>query len=250
MHLLCYMAHLKLVVKTALDESLVPSLMMSQLPNGYLKFVGEIIPIDVMKNLVKWFTDAFRPLNGVVSVAAIEQDLLEGHEARYPETSRLTALVDGKCYETDLDRATLLFCLLKGLEATCRIVVNARTIQRKWDKKQQKELKEEIEKFRELSRSRSTTPKDSEGKGDTVDAPDAPSTSETKKSSKKPAKKVEERNYWVEYWQPFEKRWICIDPLHKTVDEPLTIHKDATTPISYVFAVDNSEFWMKITGKW
>ncbi|UMM31083.1 hypothetical protein L5515_012705 [Caenorhabditis briggsae] len=227
-HLLCYMAHLKQVVKTALDESLVPSLMMSQLPNGYLKYTGEIIPIDVMTNLVKWYTDAFRPLNGVISVAAIEQDLSVGHEARFPETTRLTALVNGKCYETDLDRATLLFCLLRGLEATCRIVVNARTIPRRWDKNQQKELQKEMDKFRELSRSRSQTPKDEE-----------PSTSSDSKKAKAKKAKKEERNYWVEYWQPFEKRWICIDPLHKTVDEPLTIHVDSTSPISYVFGIDH-----------
>ncbi|PIC37293.1 hypothetical protein B9Z55_015972 [Caenorhabditis nigoni] len=230
-HLLCYMAHLKQVVKTALDESLVPSLMMSQLPNGYLKYTGEIIPIDVMTNLVKWYTDAFRPLNGVISVAAIEQDLSDGHEARFPETTRLTALVNGKCYETDLDRATLLFCLLRGLEATCRIVVNARTIPRRWDKNQQKELQKEMDKFKELSRSRSQTPKEEEDK--------EPSTSSDSKKAKKATKRKEERNYWVEYWQPFEKRWICIDPLHKTVDEPLTIHEDATSPISYVFGIDH-----------
>ncbi|CAL2042314.1 unnamed protein product [Caenorhabditis brenneri] len=238
-HLLCYMAHLKLVVKTALDESLVPSLMMSQLPNGYLKYVGEMIPIDVMKSMVKWFADAFRPLNGVVSVAAIEQDLLEGHEARYPETSRLTALVDGKCFETDLDRATLLFCLLRGMELTARIVVNARTIQRKWDKKQQKELQDEMNKFRELSRSRSTTPKNEQEP--TTSANDSEVKEAATKKGAKKTKKNEERNYWVEYWQPREKRWICIDPLHRTVDEPLTIHKDSANPISYVFAIDNKQ---------
>uniref|UniRef100_A0A1I7TQF6 Rad4 domain-containing protein n=1 Tax=Caenorhabditis tropicalis TaxID=1561998 RepID=A0A1I7TQF6_9PELO len=225
-HLLCYMAHLKLAVKTALDESLVPSLIMSQLPNGYLRYVGEAIPIDVMKNMVKWFCDAFRPLNGVVSVAAIEQDLLEGHEARYPATSRLTALVDGKCYETDLDRATLLFCLLRGMEIIARIVVNARTIPRRWDKNQQKRLQQEMDKFRELSRSRSITPKDEKEEEATS------STAEEKKE-----KERRERNQR----RPREKRWICIDPLHKTVDEPLTIHENAAHPISYVFAIDNRQ---------
>ncbi|EGT56146.1 hypothetical protein CAEBREN_14504 [Caenorhabditis brenneri] len=238
-HLLCYLAHLKLVVKTALDESLVPSLMMSQLPNDYLKYVGEMIPIDVMKSMVKWFADAFRPLNGFVSVAAIEQDLMEGHEARYPETSRLTALVDGKCFETDLDRATLLFCLLRGMELTARIVVNARTIQRKWDKNQQKELQDEMNKFRELSRSRSTTPKNEQEP--TTSANDSEVKEAATKKGAKKTKKNEERNYWVEYWQPREKRWICIDPLHRTVDEPLTIHKDSANPISYVFAIDNKQ---------
>ncbi|CAI2349861.1 unnamed protein product [Caenorhabditis sp. 36 PRJEB53466] len=239
-HLLCFMIHLKSVVKHSLDEGLVPSLMVSQIPSGYLKYTGKPIPVDVLQNLVKWFADAFRPLNGGITIAAIQDDLHEGHHARYPATRRLTALVGLKRFETDLDRATMLFCILCGLEAIVRICVNARSIQRRWDSKQQAELQEGINRFRGLSQDRIVTL--------ASDCP--PSSAEDEAELKKCSKKAgnakskgnhEERNYWVEYWQPQEKNWICIDPLRRTVDEPLTIHNNAGCPISYVFAIDNEQ---------
>ncbi|CAB3406075.1 unnamed protein product [Caenorhabditis bovis] len=239
-HLLCYMCHLHQLVKTGLDELLAPSLMVSQLPSGYSKYIGETLPNDVLLKLVKWYADSFRPLNGFISVTAIEAELKKGQEARYPATSRLTALINKKCFETDCDRAVLLFCLLVGMEATARICVNVKAISRRWDKDQQVQLRAEMDKFRECSKSRSQTPKLEDGK-----------TSTKSKKGKTKQKEIHvERNYWVEYWNPREKRWICVDPLVLTVDEPLKIGEEINGPISYVFAVDNKRGICEVTQRY
>uniref|UniRef100_A0A8R1HNG2 Rad4 domain-containing protein n=1 Tax=Caenorhabditis japonica TaxID=281687 RepID=A0A8R1HNG2_CAEJA len=223
-HLLCFMAHLKYVVKTVLDEGLIPSMMISCVPSGYLKYVGEDVPPDVMLKLVKWFCDSFRP-NEASMVTNSEDYATEGSEARFAATRRMTTLVGLSSYETDLDRASLLFCLLRGMELTARICVNVRAISRKWDTQQEEgklENKEKTVETKAGAKKRSSSDR---------------STSKGKSNKHN----QDDRNYWVEYWNLKEKRWICIDPLHKTVDSPLSIHEDATSPISYVFAIDNSQ---------
>ncbi|KAK6017322.1 hypothetical protein OSTOST_17159 [Ostertagia ostertagi] len=49
------------------------------------------------------------------------------------------------------------------------------------------------------------------------------------------------RNYWVEYWDKKQKRWICVDPLRATVDEPNALEENASKPIVYVLAIDNGK---------
>lgn len=229
-HLVCYFGHLNHLVKVALDERLVPSLMVSQLPNGYTQYAGENIPIDVAKKLLGWYCDSFRPLKGVLSVAELEADLPEGQEARWPATSRLTSLIAAKCFETDADRAVLLFCLLVGMDVTARICVNASVISRKWDKEMIKEAKTKLEAFREVIKSRSPTPL------------------EEKKDKKKKPK--EQRNYWVEYWCTKYKKWITMDPLKRTVDQPLTMEENAREPLTYVFAIDNKRGIVEVTQRY
>ncbi|CAD6193552.1 unnamed protein product [Caenorhabditis auriculariae] len=240
-HILCYLAQLNSLTRFSLDESLVPSLLISQLPSGYLKYIGEPLPIDVAKKLVKWYTDAFRPLNGVISITAYEEQLPKGQEARYPATSRLTALVAAKAYETDVDRAVLLFCLLVGMECTARLCVNARVVPRVWNKAMIEELEKDMEVFRERSK---TPPAKDSGETSTPSKEDKTGEESKKKKGKnskaKPSpSKTVERNYWVEYWCTKQKRWICMDPLEGTVDEPLEMAKKASSPMTYVFAIDN-----------
>lgn len=82
------MAHLKFISKISLDEGLLPSLMISQLPSGYLQYVGDIIPLNVMQKLTKWFKDAFRPLNCTTSNAIPEKTVDGERTARFPATNR------------------------------------------------------------------------------------------------------------------------------------------------------------------
>ncbi|VDM81249.1 unnamed protein product [Strongylus vulgaris] len=90
------------------------------------------------------------------------------------------------------------------------------------------------ELLKETKESTPTSPESSAGKQ---------STKEVKKKKNSAASNSghngEIRNYWIEYWDRKQRRWICIDPLRATVDEPNSIEENLTKPVSYVFAIDS-----------
>ncbi|PIO55044.1 hypothetical protein TELCIR_23575, partial [Teladorsagia circumcincta] len=62
-----------------------------------------------------------------------------------------------------------------------------------------------------------------------------------KKASSGTDSQIMVRDYWVEYWDRKQKRWICVDPLRATVDEPNAVEENVTKPVTYVLAIDNGE---------
>ncbi|PIO60527.1 hypothetical protein TELCIR_17975, partial [Teladorsagia circumcincta] len=58
------------------------------------------------------------------------------------------------------------------------------------------------------------------------------------------------RDYWVEYWDRKQKRWICVDPLRATVDEPSTLEENFTKPVTYVLAIDNEGGVRDVTARY
>ncbi|KAK5973633.1 hypothetical protein GCK32_017055 [Trichostrongylus colubriformis] len=102
---------------------------------------------------------------------------------------------------------------------TARICVSIQPIPRKWDES----VLKWIAKMRDGSSSSSVTSQtNKKGKG----------------TSKKNSTSGSDRNYWIEYWDKKQKRWICVDPFRATVDEPSTVVENVTKPMVYVLAID------------
>uniref|UniRef100_A0A1I7X7B4 USP8_dimer domain-containing protein n=1 Tax=Heterorhabditis bacteriophora TaxID=37862 RepID=A0A1I7X7B4_HETBA len=99
-HVLCYITHLQHIVKTVLDENLVPSLLLTQIPDGYAKLFGQPMADKAALKLVKWFSSEFK-----CSLAKISSESLD---YRFIETARFSTMVQNKMFETDSDRAAVL----------------------------------------------------------------------------------------------------------------------------------------------
>lgn len=93
------------------------------------------------------------------------------------------------------------------MEAVARICVNSQIVKRKWDEQQGAQLKAETESFEVLLPSSAAS---SDPKIKTAVCKPASKKLDTKEKLSKSKQIFSDlRNYWVEYWHPREKRWIC-----------------------------------------
>ncbi|PIO56886.1 DNA repair protein Rad4, partial [Teladorsagia circumcincta] len=58
------------------------------------------------------------------------------------------------------------------------------------------------------------------------------------------------RNYWVEYWDRKQNKWICVDPLLASVDDPNSLEENMTKPVIYVLAIDNEGGVREVTARY
>ncbi|VDO67270.1 unnamed protein product [Haemonchus placei] len=216
-NILCYIAHLQYLRKDVLENNSVSALMLST--------VGEISAFSVGEAF-SYFCQIrflFEKLEKEKFLKACDKP-----DCQYT----IEEMVSLKVYNKDVDRAVLLFGLFLSLGCTTRICVNTQPIPRKWD--------ENIEKMRKGFSSPSIVAEaDQKSKG----------ASKKKNSSGADYQKMT-RNYWVEFWDKKQKRWICVDPLRAAVDEPNAIEENATKPIVYVLAIDNEGGVRDVTARY
>lgn len=60
MNLLCYLAHLQHIVKAVLHEKVVPSLLLSQLPEKLIAFQQGVITKEKAQQLAIWFKSNYK----------------------------------------------------------------------------------------------------------------------------------------------------------------------------------------------
>ncbi|KHJ87308.1 DNA repair protein Rad4 [Oesophagostomum dentatum] len=231
-NILCCIAHLQYLRKIALEENLVPSLMLTVMPSGYQKLVGESISLENVSRIAKWYHSAFKPSMGTIKY--------DTGTCRFDATARLSEMVSQSVFENDADRAVLLFAIFVAMECVVRICYNIQAIPRKWDEKVIKEITAMKGKGAAASSLETKTEKQK--------------TKEAKKKSSTSTAASDYRgmirNYWVEYWDVKQKRWICVDPLRGSVDDPNSIEENLTKPITYVFAIDNEGGVREVTARY
>ncbi|ETN74923.1 DNA repair protein Rad4 [Necator americanus] len=229
-NILCYIAHLQFLRKIVLEENLIPSLMLSIIPSGYRSLVGESLNVENIRRIAKWYHNTFKPSGGLVKY--------EVGTCGFDATARLSEMVSQQVFENDADRAALLFAIFVAMECTSRICLNTQPIPRKWDEDVINSIKNG--KDAKLSHSQ-------------------PKSKERKQKCKEQSRKDSSghsgylgsvRDYWIEYWDKKQKRWICVDPLHGTVDEPNSIEDNLTKPVTYVFAIDNEGGVREVTARY
>ncbi|EYB82400.1 hypothetical protein Y032_0360g3433, partial [Ancylostoma ceylanicum] len=183
----------------------------------------------------------------------------EAGTCRFDATARLSEMVSQQVFENDADRAVLLFALFNAMECTTRICFNMQPIPRRWDEVKHPRISCEtllfmvditviqsvIKQLKKMKEGCGTSPSES-----------APSEKQKNKESTKRKNQAASdyrgmvRNYWVEYWERKQKRWICVDPLRATVDEPNSIEENVTKPVIYVFAIDNEGGVRDVTARY
>ncbi|WKY03883.1 hypothetical protein Q1695_005109 [Nippostrongylus brasiliensis] len=232
MNILCYIAHLQFLKKVILEENLVPSLMLTKMPSGYQSLVGEVITIENAQRILKWYHSAFRASGSPIK--------FEPGLCRYDATARYSEMVAQQEYENDADRAALLFALFVSMECVARLCVNTQPIPRKWDES----VLKDIEKMKKTATPPATAePSNPKGKGDLKKRKSSTGGSDTNY-------KGVVRNYWVEYWDRKQKRWICVDPLRSSVDDPNSIEENLSKPVVYVLAIDSEGGVREVTARY
>ncbi|XGW29855.1 hypothetical protein V3C99_009140 [Haemonchus contortus] len=216
-NILCYIAHLQHLRKDVLEHNLVSALMLSTIPPECENVFGRMMSVEIASKVVEHYKSTFKASDKSDGQYTIEE------------------MVSLKVYNNDADRAVLLFGLFLSLGCTTRICVNTQPIPRKWDEG----VLESIAKMKDSSSPSIVAEANQKGKGATK-----------KKNSSGADHQRMTRNYWVEFWDKKQKRWICVDPLRAAVDEPNAIEENATKPIVYVLAVDNEGGVRDVTARY
>ncbi|VDM65262.1 unnamed protein product [Strongylus vulgaris] len=98
-NLLCCIGHLQFLRKIVLEENLIPSLMLTIMPTGYQKLVGEPLTIEDVRKITKWYHSAFKPSGDSIKY--------EAGTCRFDATARLSEMVSQQVFENDSDRTVV-----------------------------------------------------------------------------------------------------------------------------------------------
>ncbi|MCP9266522.1 DNA repair protein complementing XP-C cells-like protein [Dirofilaria immitis] len=108
MHLLCYIAHLRIWTRALIRHEALTSLCLSLIPEGYITAAKHEFDVAVAERFMKWFRSAFR--------------LTE---------RKLEDLVANRAYEDDKDLASLLFLCLLSLKQCVRLCLSCQPVKQK-----------------------------------------------------------------------------------------------------------------------
>ncbi|VIO93276.1 DNA repair protein Rad4 containing protein [Brugia malayi] len=235
MHLLCYIAHLRIWVKTLLREQHLVSLCLSVIPEQLFSAACPNFNITVAENFLHWFKTTYQSAE---KVCVAKGDFTNA------QLHRLEELIAGQFYETDKDLASLLFLNLIALKQTARICLSCQPMPFKLTVRRPLEA---VQSLIDYYGSRKLTANDymewPEKLEETVEKivlfgnenQDGNDSTSVDKLNLK-------RNYWVEFWDENSRRWICLDPWTGSTNKPEAIEANATSPVHYVLCIDNGKF--------
>ncbi|VDO41182.1 unnamed protein product, partial [Brugia timori] len=219
MHLLCYIAHLRIWVKTLLREQHLVSLCLSVIPEQLFSAACPNFNITVAENFLHWFKTTYQSAE---------------------KLHRLEELIAGQFYETDKDLASLLFLNLIALKQTARICLSCQPMPFKLTVRRPLEA---VQSLIDYYGSRKLTANDymewPEKLEETVEKivlfgnenQDGNDSTSVDKLNLK-------RNYWVEFWDENSR----LDPWTGSTNKPEAIEASATSPVHYVLCIDNGKF--------
>ncbi|KAI1724996.1 rad4 beta-hairpin domain 3 domain-containing protein [Ditylenchus destructor] len=290
-HILCYIAHLRFMVKAIVEsQAELRDALSTILPpelNGALNTA-------VMEQTVDMFRAAFTETG---------EDKLDfaDVESSSPFIDRLKILVHSRVFDNDRDLAVLFFsfcyCVLKLTTRLCvafnptpkfedekRSSVDVKETKKNKSSSTVAESSSKIKSNTNSKSNKASSSKKESAKCDHVEDTDfdesssdsEPTPKKRKSTSKKKAAKKAKttakkpaisaakqsgstkinkavsgtRNYWVEFYDDAQQRWICVDPFFKKVDKLKEIEKFTVRPCLYVIGVDNEMGVRDLTAKY
>uniref|UniRef100_A0A915ASE5 Uncharacterized protein n=1 Tax=Parascaris univalens TaxID=6257 RepID=A0A915ASE5_PARUN len=264
MHLLCYVAHLRAWARCLVENENLSGQCLSLIPITYVEAAELTFDSTVAERFTQWFTSAF-------TLSKTVYDAKNGFCDAQSE--RLEKLIAEKVYETDRDRASILFLCILALKQSVRLCLSCQPVPHKptlqtlvrsmtlnkADEQPVASGTNKREKGKGTSggnkqkkvegQASSGTNKRGERKRANEDSQQKETDSFRETSTavlaRKAAQKVQlKRDYWVEYWDELTKKWICMDPWKGTVGRAESFEDGATSPMHYVIAIDN-DFGMR-----
>ncbi|VDK69697.1 unnamed protein product [Litomosoides sigmodontis] len=242
MHLLCYIAHLRTLTRTLIQHETLISLCLSLIPEGYITAAKHEFDVAIAERFMKWFRSTFRFTKAKHASRNCVYD---------SQMKRLEDLIGEHAYEDDRDLASIASTLCsEHTEAFVKTNINNDDNSVVWERKLYEVTKKvqmktddfsehsRMKKCREPKQANATTLRESGGNNSDQIA----STKKRKTNSG--------RNYWVEYWDCNNTRWICMDPWCGTVDLPESLEENATAPMHYVISIDNYMGMRDVTARY
>ncbi|EJD74033.1 DNA repair protein Rad4 containing protein [Loa loa] len=268
MHLLCYIAHLRMWTRALIRHEVLTSLCLSLIPEGYITAAKHEFDVAIVERFLKWFRSAFQ---------LTERKYVARNGFCDSQMKRLEELIDERVYEDDKDLASLLFLCLLSLKQCTRLCLSCQPIKHRLTVSMLRS--EHTETFVEKNINNDdnsvvweqklyeVTKKVQIKTDDCSENSSVKMNEETKRSNVKRSKRDSrnnfdhptfinkrktdsERNYWVEYWDHINARWICIDPWCGTVDMPESLEANATVPMHYVVCIDNNMGMRDVTARY
>uniref|UniRef100_A0A0M3HRB8 DNA repair protein complementing XP-C cells n=1 Tax=Ascaris lumbricoides TaxID=6252 RepID=A0A0M3HRB8_ASCLU len=264
MHLLCYVAHLRTWARCLVENEHLSGQCLSLIPISYVDAAELTFDLTLAERFTQWFTSAF-------TLSKTVYDAKNGFCDAQSE--RLEKLIAEKTYETDRDRASILFLCVLALKQSVRLCLSCQPVPHKptlqtlvrsmtLNKADEQPVASGISK-REKGKGTSGgnkqkkvdrqvgdgTDKRGERKRASEDSQQKEADSFRKTPTavlgRKATQKVHlKRDYWVEYWDELAEKWICMDPWKGTVGKVESFEDGATSPMHYVIAIDN-DFGMR-----
>ncbi|EFO26866.2 DNA repair protein Rad4 containing protein [Loa loa] len=244
MHLLCYIAHLRMWIHTLLCDQYLASVCLSMIPEQLVAAARPDFNITVAEKFVHWFKTAYQPAKKVYMVKG---------DFSAAQLHRLEELIAGQFYESDKDLASLLFLNLIALKQTARLCLSCQPMPFKLAVRQRP--LEAIESLISYYGSRKLTANDyREWPGKLEETVEKIVLFDGGKQNENDSASVGrlslKRNYWVEFWDENSRRWICLDPWTGSIDKPEAVEADATPPMHYVLCIDNEYGMRDVTARY
>ncbi|EJW80776.1 DNA repair protein Rad4 containing protein [Wuchereria bancrofti] len=268
MHLLCYIAHLRTWARALTRHEALTSLCLSLIPEGYITAAKHEFDVAIAERFMKWFRSMFQ----VTKRKYISRDGFCDSQIK-----RLEDLIGERAYEDDKDLASLLFLCLLSLKQCTRLCLSCQPIKQKvtvsmlhsehTETFAEKNINNDDNSIVWEEKLYEVTKKVQMNTDDCSEKSSIKKYEETKKPYVKKSKRIEKsnsehvastnknkmdsrRNYWVEYWDHNNARWICMDPWCGTVDMPESLEANATVPMHYVVCIDNNMGMRDVTARY
>ncbi|VBB30790.1 unnamed protein product [Acanthocheilonema viteae] len=258
MHLLCYIAHLRMWMRILLREQDLISLCLSVIPEPLLTACSDF-NTAVAEKFLQWFKATYQPAKKIYVAKDNFSDA---------QLHRLKELIAGKFYETDKDLASLLFLSLIALKQTARICLSCQPLPIKLTVR--KQSLDAIKSLVNYYGSRKLTANDymewPEKLEKTVEKIILYDDENQNGNDGASAGKLSvKRDYWVEFWDEnsyslIEWAWISLnqlcfrisglDPWNGLVNKPEIVETDATSPMHYVLSIDNEYGIRDVTARY
>ncbi|VDO32528.1 unnamed protein product [Onchocerca flexuosa] len=244
MHLLCYIAHLRIWMRILLREQYLVSICLSVIPEQLISAACPDFNIAVAEKFLHWFKTTYQPAKKIYMAKDNFGDA---------QRHRLEELIAEQVYENDKDLAFLLFLNLIALKQTARICLSCQPMPFKLTMRQRP--LEAVESLVKYYGSRKLTANDyiewpekleeTVGKIVLFDFKNQDGNDSASIDKLNP-----KRNYWVEFWDKNSRHWICLDPWTGSTNKPETVETDVTSPMHYVLCIDNEYAMRDITARY
>ncbi|KAL3993549.1 Rad4 transglutaminase-like domain family protein [Acanthocheilonema viteae] len=267
-HLLCYIAHLRMWTRALIRHEALTSLCLSLIPEGYITAAKHEFDVAVAERFMKWFRSTFQLIKG--------KHISKNGFCDF-QMKRLEDLIGERGYEDDKDLASLLFLCLLSLKQCCRLCLSCQPIRQKltmnmlrsehteifvkanidnddnsvvWEKKLY-EVTKKVEMKIDACSEDNNIKKCEETKKPNIKKLKGSGRNNSDQITSMNKWKIDSgRNYWVEYWDHNNSRWICMDPWCGTVDMPESLEVNATVPMHYVISIDNNMGMRDVTARY
>uniref|UniRef100_A0A915Q2V2 Rad4 beta-hairpin domain-containing protein n=1 Tax=Setaria digitata TaxID=48799 RepID=A0A915Q2V2_9BILA len=244
MHLLCYIAHLRIWTRILLHKEQLLSMSLSVIPKELVSAACHDFDNTAAEEFLQWFRATYQPAKKVYRAKNNSSDA---------QVNRLEELIAGQVYENDKDLAFLLFLSLIALKQAARICLSCQPMPLKL--KMQPSSLESVETLISYYGSRKLTADDymewPKKLDETVKQITFFDCKNQGGNDLVPAGELSlKRNYWVEFWDKNSHHWICLDPWTKSTNMPEAVEVDATSPIHYVLCIDNEYGMRDVTARY